>query len=388
MSDTLLRSFSPAARVACAAWLGRVAALASLLGAAGASAQLTGIQPGSALPAAFLGQFYSVTFTPVNPYKGLPVTWSITPGCLGSSGLAFSPSNGGPSSTARIGGIAAKAGIFRCVITAIDAGGYSFSKSYKLDVDRPCTRPQIITPPPAGVLVGTPYSFTVAATGTPPLSFEALGLPAGLTIDSTTGVIAGTTLAGGSHPVTIVVRGCGRSALQSFTLVVAPAAIALSLSSQPNPAIFGQAISVVVEASGGAVVPTGQVLLCVLAPGQYCAAPVGAPPPGTDPSLIPPLLAAPLDAGGKAAFTLTGLSIQNYVLQAYYGGDAGHAPAQAGPVDQFVIKGTVFPPNALSVQGVAPVTPIPTLSGPALALLSLAIAGIVAARLRRRARRG
>jgi hypothetical protein len=387
MSMTVSRSFSPAAWAARAVRLGCVAALAWVLGAGSASAQVTGIQPESSSLHALLGKFYSVTFTPVNAYKGLPVNWSITPGCLAGTGLTFSPLSG-VSNTAKIEGIPARVGDFHCVITAIDAGGYSFSKAYRLDVNRPCTRPRIISQPPAGALAGMPYSFTVAATGTPTLGFTALGLPDGLAIDPITGIIAGTTSASGGHRVTIIVTGCGRSALQDFELVVAPPAVALSLSSEPNPAFFGQAIAVVAEASGGATVSTGQVLLCVVAPGQYCAAPVGAPPPGTDPSLIPPLLAAPLDASGKAAFTLNGLSIQNYVLQGYYGGDAAHAPARAGPVDLFVIKGAMFPPKDLSIKAKGSATPIPTLSDTALALLALAIAGIVAAQPRRRARRG
>jgi hypothetical protein len=384
---TVSRSFSPAARAGRAVRLGCVGALGWMLGAGSANAQVSGIQPGSPSLHALLGKFYSATFTPVNAYKGLPVTWSITPGCLVGTGLTFSPLSG-VSNTATIEGIPARVGDFRCVITAIDAGAYSFSKAYRLDVNRPCTRPHIVSQPPPGTLAGMPYSFTVAATGTPTLRFTALGLPDGLAIDPITGIIAGTTLASGSHRVTIIVTGCGRSALQDFALIVAPPAVELSLSSEPNPAFFGQAIAVIVEASGGASAPTGQVLLCVLAPGQYCSAPVGAPPPGADPSLIPPLLAAPLDANGNAAFTLNGLSIQNYVLQAYYGGDVVHAPARAGPVDLFVIKGALFPPKDLNIKAKGSATPIPTLSDAALALLALAIAGIVAARPRRRARRG
>jgi hypothetical protein len=130
------------------------------------------------------------------------------------------------------------------------------------------------------------------------------------------------------------------------------------------------------------------VLLCVLASGEFCAAPVGAPPPGTPASLIPPLASATLDAGGNAAFTLTGLAIQNYVLQAYYVGDDTHDPATSVSVDQFVIKGVVFPPARRSPSALAAPTgvsaePIPALSMPMLGVLCLAI-GIAAGRARRR----
>lgn len=231
---------------------------------------------------------------------------------------------------------------------------------------------RISSPPPPAAIAGVPYSFIVKATSTSgALRFTALGLPAGLTIDPVTGDIAGTTVATGSYAVAILVSGCRRNMLQTFTFVVAAA---LLLSSQPNPAIFGQAIAVLAHVVGDAVVPTGSVLLCALAPGQVCPPPVGAPPPGTDPSLIPPLLTAPLNSAGDAAFTLTGLAIQQYVLQAYYGGDANHGPGLSAPVDQFVIKGTVFPPRVSSASAMYLAAPVPARSETALALLVRGVA--------------
>src|SRR5205085_11829039 len=152
--------------------------------------------------------------------------------------------------------------------------------------------------------------------------FSGLGLPPGIAINASTGVISGTTDIGGAYPVTIVVAGCGRSGIQNFTLVVGTAPVTLTLASAPNPAVFGQDIAVSVHAAGGASVPAGTVLLCVVASGEFCATPVGAPPAGTPGNLIPPLQSGTLDAGGNAAFTVRGLAIQNYIMQAYYAGDA------------------------------------------------------------------
>jgi hypothetical protein len=116
---------------------------------------------------------------------------------------------------------------------------------------------------------------------------------------------------------------------------------------------------------------------------------VGAPPPGTPAGLIPPLATATLDASGNATFTLTGLAIQNYVLQAYYGGDGTHDPAASVAVDQFVIKGVVLPPARRSPSAPArppgaSAEPIPALSIPMLGVLGLAIVGIAVGRARRR----
>jgi hypothetical protein len=386
-------AFAPATR-----WL-RFCACALALGATVVSAQqVKDIFPASTqLPNAVLGRFYSITLTAVTEPAGLPVDWNTDEGCLDGSGLEFIFPDGSSNATT-IQGTASTLGTFECTVTAtifLDTGNSSITKTYMVRVVNPCPLPQITSGDPPAITAGVPYSFTVTATGKPPLTYTAMGLPPGLTIGSATGVITGTTNVVGRHVVSVMVSGCGRSALRDFTVVVnppPPAVVALSLMSQPNPAIFGQPVTALAHATDGASAPTGNVLLCVIAPGQFCAAPVGAPPPGTDPSLIPPLLTAPLDANGNATFTLNGLLIQNYVLSASYGGDATHQPATAGPVDQFVIKGLLLPPAHEAVrpsraaQGdpPAPAASIPTLSWAALALLALAIAGVGAVRLRRR----
>lgn len=320
--------------------------------------------------------------------------------CFSGSGLVFNAPDDSPTSSVQ--GVATAKGTYTCTVTATfcNSGCSSATKTYTVNVVKACTPTQITSGVPPAASAGTPYSFSVTATGETPLSFAAMGLPAGLTISPTTGVISGTTNVAGSYPVAIIVSGgCGRSAMQNFTVVVKPAPPAptsLTLSSQPNPAVFTQPITVVAQASGGTVAPTGSVLLCVAGPGQFCAPPVGAPPAGTPPGEIPPLLSAPLAANGSATFMLNGLLIDNYVLEAYYGGDTGHTPASAGPLEQYVIKGVLLPPAATGAADATahpskhagkdpPAAPIPALSERMLALLSLVLAGVVAAQLRRRA---
>jgi hypothetical protein len=362
------------------------------------------ISPASpTLPNAVLGKQYNFTLTAITLPPGLAVFWSgsVESGeaCFSGSGLVFNAPEDSPTSSVQ--GVPTATGTYTCTVTATycNSGCSSAQKTYTIDVVKPCTPTQITSGEPPAIAAGVPYSFTITATGKTPFSFAAMGLPAGLTLNPTTGVISGTTSAAGSYPVAIIVSGgCGRSAMQNFTLVVKPAPPAptsLTLSSQPNPAVFTQPVIVVAQASGGAVVPTGSVLLCVAGTGQFCAPPVGAPPAGTPPGEIPPLLSAPLDASGNATFTLNGLLIDTFVLEAYYGGDTGHTPASAGPIDQFVIKGVLLPPAASGAADAAArrskhagkdptPTPVPTLSVSLLALLALALAGVVAAQLRRR----
>ena len=75
--------------------------------------------------------------------------------------------------------------------------------------------------------VGTAGTFTVTATGSPTPTLSSTGaLPAGVTFNAATGMLAGTPAAGtaGSYPLTFTAaNGSGPNATQSFTLTVAPA---------------------------------------------------------------------------------------------------------------------------------------------------------------------
>ncbi len=74
--------------------------------------------------------------------------------------------------------------------------------------------PYILTPKPGraprinsarvfGVRPGHPFLFNIAATGERPMQFSVEGLPAGLTLDATTGRITGTIAVPGTHRVTL-----------------------------------------------------------------------------------------------------------------------------------------------------------------------------------------
>lgn len=80
-------------------------------------------------------------------------------------------------------------------------------------------------PLPAG-LVGTPYAASVPFSGgTPPYSFSASGLPAGLTINGSTGAISGIPVqAGAATPVVTVTDAFGIQASGTLSLSVVPKA--------------------------------------------------------------------------------------------------------------------------------------------------------------------
>ncbi len=64
--------------------------------------------------------------------------------------------------------------------------------------------PRINNPAVYGATPGADFLWSVMATGLRPMTYGALGLPAGLTLDPSTGVITGSVAAKGDYPVTLI----------------------------------------------------------------------------------------------------------------------------------------------------------------------------------------
>lgn len=88
------------------------------------------------------------------------------------------------------------------------------------------TSPVITSTAPTGATAGTPYEFTVTATGTPAPTYTVSSgaLPAGLTLNGTTGVISGTPTTPGTSTFTITAsNGTAPDSTATYTLVTAAA---------------------------------------------------------------------------------------------------------------------------------------------------------------------
>ncbi len=97
--------------------------------------------------------------------------------------------------------------------------------------------PVITSGAPDGATAGQPYSYTVAATGSPTPTFSATGPPDGLTLDGATGVVSGTPTTPGASTVTITAsNGTAPDATTDVTIAVAPAAQLPTESTPASPA--------------------------------------------------------------------------------------------------------------------------------------------------------
>ncbi len=179
----------------------------------------------------------------------------------------------------------------------------------------------ISAPLPPGV-VGAPYNATVTATGgTPPYTFTATNLPAGLSI-SAAGVITGTPTAAGSSTPTITVTdttpGTHLTATATPTIVISPA-LAINPITLPT-GVVGSAYSATVTATGGNApytftatgLPAG---LSITSGGQITGTPTAAGPAtivvtatdSTSPTKLTATASLPITISGAVAITTTSL---------------------------------------------------------------------------------
>lgn len=183
----------------------------------------------------------------------------------------------------KISGIAGPAGLASCFptgvpetlpATPIPSGATACAPNLELDKAAQCTvdvsalcaqavadakLPTLAMQPAAGALpaatVGTSYSQTVTVTGgtTSTYAISAGALPAGLAIDSATGVISGTPKADGSASFTVTATDASKATIsRAYTLLISAPVISVP-SPTSGSANVGDLFIQIFSASGGTV---------------------------------------------------------------------------------------------------------------------------------------
>src|ERR1039458_9810995 len=210
----------------------------------------------SSLPAGTVGAPYSQKLPVVANGGTPPYTWSLIAGAV--PGLSFDPSS------LTIGGTPSTAGAFNFTIQATDSANLTATRSLSLTVN-PASLSLTTARQLPDATLNQPYTQSIAASGgQPPYRWSTSGLPAGLTINSTTGQIAGTPTAAGSFGIAITVSDSALANLSDrFTLAVnLPSGPAVTISGLPDTTAPAQQYTLLVATGSAYAAPiTGQAIL-------------------------------------------------------------------------------------------------------------------------------
>ncbi|MEO6004467.1 MAG: putative Ig domain-containing protein [Opitutus sp.] len=154
------------------------------------------------------------------------ITATNNPTSFGASGLPTGLAVN--AATGVIAGASSVLGIKTVTLTATNAGG---TATATLTITTTVAKPAITSATAVTGKVGQNFSYTITATNNPS-SYTALGLPAGLTVNATTGLISGVPTAPGAASVTIGAINAGGtgSALLAITITSAAPVITSGLT--------------------------------------------------------------------------------------------------------------------------------------------------------------
>ncbi len=135
------------------------------------------------------------------------------------------------TSTGLISGTPSAAGISSVTLGATNATGTG-NKTLTLTIT--AAAPVITSSATASGTAGSAFTYQITATNAP-TSFSATGLPAGLTVNTSTGLISGTPSSGGTSTVTLGATNATGTGTKTLTLTVAHiVTLTWTASSSPN----------------------------------------------------------------------------------------------------------------------------------------------------------
>jgi hypothetical protein len=208
----------------------------------------------ASLPAGTVGINYSQTFAVVGGTP--PYTWSLNSDAV--PGLTFDPNQ------ATLTGTPTTPGNFTLVLQARDSGGLTTTRSFSISINAATLTITSPTQLPESIL-GAQYSYQMTASGgVPPYTWTANGLPDGLSIDSNSGLIAGSVAAAGTFSFAVRVIDTARlSVANQFRINInLPSVPSVNISGLPAVVDPMQQYSLQIGLSAPFPVPlSGQAIL-------------------------------------------------------------------------------------------------------------------------------
>lgn len=146
------------------------------------------------------------------------ITASGSPTSFGATGLPTGLSLN--SSSGAITGTPTGAGTSNVTISATNSAGTG-SATLVITVNPSASAPAISSPLTQSGTVGSAFSYQISASGTP-TSYGGTGLPAGLSLNTTTGAITGTPTAAGTSNVAISATNSSGTGTATLVITISP----------------------------------------------------------------------------------------------------------------------------------------------------------------------
>jgi hypothetical protein len=197
----------------------------------------------ASLPSGTVGSPYASALTASG--GTVPYTWDAA-GL--PSGLSFNPFTG------LVWGTPVSEGTSTVSVTVSDSDSNTANRILGLTVNPAISTLNITTAGLPSGTVGTPYSAALTASGgTGPYTWDAVGLPSGLSLNSVSGEVYGTPVFAGTSTVSASVYDIESNfAYANFSLTVNPASFTLNITTAGLPSgTVGSSYSATLTASGG-----------------------------------------------------------------------------------------------------------------------------------------
>lgn len=166
-----------------------------------------------------------VVFSVSGGTAGASYFWTVE-GSIPSGLAFFPPTNSTPSTTLTLFGTPSEGGLYPLTITVHTAPGhvqFGPTANFPIEIAGDSNSAPAIPPLAITWLTGVTYQQALTATGgkTPYASWFQTGLPAEITLDSTTGILSGTPSTPGTFNVTVsVLDAAGRMGIGTVSLTV------------------------------------------------------------------------------------------------------------------------------------------------------------------------